>query len=100
MKVLQGIAVFIGTILYLCIRGLLLWVFLIPSVLAWLLGLLLWPLFRLFSVRLPASPLYYSRWATHLLDAILSRITPLPSSPWPWQMDVRNSRAGSWIDAF
>jgi hypothetical protein len=81
-------------------RGVLLWVVLLPSLLVWLLGLIAWPFLRPFGVLVPATPLYYSRWATYLLDGVLSRVTPLPRSPWPWQVDVRNSRISSWNDTF
>jgi len=91
----------VGWILFLCIRGIVLWLFLIPSIVPWLAGLVAWPMLRPFGVRVPVSPFYYSRWATYLLDALLTRITPrLESSPWPWRVDVRSSRINSWSDTF
>lgn len=86
--------------LFLVVRGVLLWVFLVPSLLAWILAVVGWPLARPFGVRVPVSPLFYSRWATYLLDGILSRFTPGIRSPWPWQVAVRQSRIRSWGDAF
>jgi hypothetical protein len=89
-----------GYFVFLCVRGVLLWLFLVPSVLVWLVALALWPILRPFGVRVPATPSFFARWATHLLDALLTRITPLPASPWPWQVNVRESRIRTWGDTF
>jgi hypothetical protein len=100
MHALRTTAAAGGGFLFLCVRGILLWFFLVPSLLAWLIGLATWPVLRPFGVRSPLGPRYYSRWATYLLDGLLTRLTPLPRSPWPWQVDVRASRISSWNDAF
>ena len=97
---LRTIAIAVGGFLFLCVRGILLWFFLVPSVLVWLIGLAAWPLLRPFGVRVPVAFLYSSRWATYLLDGLLTRLTPLPASPWPWRADVRTSRISSWNDTF
>ncbi len=89
-----------GELLFLVVRGVLLWFFLVPSLLAWFVAVVAWALLRPFGFRVPVSQLYYSRWATYLLDAILSRIRPGWRSPWPWQVAVRQSRIRSWSDAF
>ncbi|RNL79615.1 hypothetical protein [Nocardioides marmorisolisilvae] len=89
-----------GGILFLFVRGILLWLLLAFSVLVWLVGLVLWPAIRLFGEHVPVSQLYYSRWATYLLDALLTRVLPWDNAPWPWQVDVRRSRINSWSDAF
>ncbi|MCW2856158.1 MAG: hypothetical protein JWR52_1773 [Marmoricola sp.] len=100
MTLSRSILTAVGGILFLCVRGVLLWLFLIPSVVVWLVGLVVWPFLRPLGVRVPLSLLFYSRWATYLLEGILTRITPLPATQWPWQADVRNSKISSWNDAF
>lgn len=96
----RAVATTIGGVILLFTRGILLWLFLIPSLAAWALGVACWPVVRPFGRHVPISVLYYSRWATYLLDGGLSRITPLPATPWPWQVDVSKSRISSWNDAF
>lgn len=100
MQILTGVAVFIVTFVLMCIRGVLLWLVLVPSVLVWIMALLLWPLARPFGEGIPASPLFYSRWAAQFLDALLARITPLPRQEWPWAIDMRRSRRDSWLGAW
>ncbi len=97
---LKSIAKGVGWILLLCVRGTMLWLFLIPSIVPWLIGLATWPFLRPFGVSVPVSLFYYSRWATYLLDALLTRVTPIKATPWPWHIDVRNSRINSWGDTF
>ena len=98
-KVLTALA-FLGTFIYLCVRGVLLWLVLLPSVLVWLVATLLWPFAGLFGIRIPASPLFYSRWAAQFLDALLTCVTPFESEAWPWTIDMRSSRRDSWLDAW
>jgi hypothetical protein len=97
---LRKITAGIGWFVLLVVRGVLLWLFLIPAIVPWFLSLVFWPILRPFGVRIPVAFLYYSRWATYLLDAMLSRITPIQKTPWPWQVDVRGSRIRTWDDTF
>ena len=96
----QKIAVGIGWLTFLLVRGLLLWLFLIPAIVPWLIALVCWPVLRPFGIRVPVAFLYYTRWATYLLDATLTRMTPIQKTPWPWQVDVRESRIRTWGDTF
>jgi len=101
METLRKVGATIGWAAFLCLRGVLLWLFLFPSIIPWLAGLVAWLVLRPFGVRVPVSLFFYARWATYLLDALLTRITPrLESSPWPWRVDVRNSRISSWDETF
>lgn len=89
----------VGLVLF-CVRGILLWFFLIPSLVAWVVGLALWPVAKVFRRNVAASPLFYSRWATALLDALLTRVLPFPNSDWPWRMDLRRERFPTWTGTF
>ena len=88
--------VILAWVVFLLVRGLLLWFFVIPAIVLWLASLVAWPILRPFGVRVPVGFLYYSRWATYLLDAMLTRVTPIQNSPWPWHVDVRASRISTW----
>jgi hypothetical protein len=95
-KEILGVAGGLGLGVVMIFRGIVLCFFLVPSLLVWLVALLLWPLLRLCGVRPSVNPLFYSRWATQLLDAVLTRLLPLPNGPWPWKEDRRY--VGSWRD--
>lgn len=100
VKGLKAAAIVVGVLVLFCVRGVLLWLFLIPSLLVWLIGLLVWPVAKLVRRNVPASPLWYARWATALLDALLTRLLPFPHSRWPWQLDLRRERMSTWNDTF
>ena len=96
----RKIASGIGWLLFFITRGILLWFFLIPAIAPWVIAVICWPILRPFGIRVPVAFLYYSRWATYLLDALLTRVTPAQKTPWPWKVDVRNSRISTWSDTF
>ena len=81
------------------VRGFTLWAFYIPAFLVWILAMPVWPFARLLGFRLPGSLLYYVRWGALLHDALLTRLLPVESMPWPWQVDVRNSKLDPILEA-
>jgi hypothetical protein len=100
VRAIKWTAAAAGIFLLFCVRGVLLWFFLVPGLLVWVVGLLVWPFAKVLGRNVPASLLFYSRWATALLDALLTRVLPFPDSPWPWHLDLRRERMSTWTDTF
>lgn len=86
MKALLGV---VGVSLLMLLRGLLLWIVLPASLLAWALSIAPLLLVRLLGGRpRRMSPAHFLRWGRQFLDAALSRTVArgrVAVVPWPWR---------------
>lgn len=86
MKVLLGV---VGVSLLMLLRGVLLWIVLPASFVAWVLSVAPLLLVRLLGGRPRRMSLaHFLRWGRQLLDAVLSRTVArgrVEIVPWPWR---------------